>query len=407
MSLSNPSAVGSSDLVSRVKNILLSPQTEWDRIEAEPATIGGIYSGYVIILAAIAPLAQLIHSLVFGYGALGFTYRPPLIGSLVGAVVGYGVSLVMMYVFALVIDGLATNFGGQKDRLMAFKVAAYSGTAAYLAGAFAALPMLGVLGLLGLYSIYLLYLGLPKLMKAPPQQAVGYTAVVIVVMIVIGVVVGAVTAAVEAPFGMGFGMFRHPAQVGSMSGTVNVPGGSVNLGQLDAAAKQAQLAADTMKAAQAGQPAPAGAVTAVAPDVLKALLPDTLAGYPRTEISAAGGGVAGMNATNASATYAKGDSRISLEVSDMGAMGAMAAMAGAANVESSKETATGYEKVGKVDGRLTTEEYDRQSKHGKYSVLVASRFMVEANGDDVSIDDLKGAVSSIGIGRLEGMAHTG
>ena len=32
-------------LVERVKNILVTPKTEWPRIDAEPATIGSIYTG--------------------------------------------------------------------------------------------------------------------------------------------------------------------------------------------------------------------------------------------------------------------------------------------------------------------------------------------------------------------------
>ena len=79
-------------------------------------------------------------------------------------------------------------------------------------------------------------------------------------------------------------------------------------------------------------------------------------------------------------------------------------MASAFNVKSSKETATGYEKVGMVGGRMTQENYDRQSRSGEYSVLVADRFMVSAKGDGVTMDELKAAVSSIDQGRLEGLA---
>jgi hypothetical protein len=52
MTVIEPSAA-SSDLVGRVKRLLLSPSTEWERIDAEPATIKGLYVGYVCILAAI------------------------------------------------------------------------------------------------------------------------------------------------------------------------------------------------------------------------------------------------------------------------------------------------------------------------------------------------------------------
>ena len=40
-------------IVDRVRNMLFVPKEEWPRIAAEPATVGSIYSGYVMMLAAI------------------------------------------------------------------------------------------------------------------------------------------------------------------------------------------------------------------------------------------------------------------------------------------------------------------------------------------------------------------
>ncbi|RYD42182.1 MAG: YIP1 family protein, partial [Sphingomonadales bacterium] len=48
-------------------------------------------------------------------------------------------------------------------------------------------------------GLYLLYLGLPVLMKAPLDKALGYTVVVIIVYIVLFLVVGAVVGALAAP----------------------------------------------------------------------------------------------------------------------------------------------------------------------------------------------------------------
>ena len=182
------------NLVERVKRILLTPRTEWAVIDAEPATTAGLYTGYIMPLAAIGPIAQFIgYSLVgmripFGGGV----YRTPMSSGITGAVVGYVLTLVGVYVLALIIDGLAPSFDGTKSRIQALKVAAYSATAGWLAGIFAIIPMLGILGLLGLYSLYLLYLGLPVLMKAPQEKAMGYTVVVIVAGIVLAVVVATV-----------------------------------------------------------------------------------------------------------------------------------------------------------------------------------------------------------------------
>ena len=47
-------------LVSRVKNILLTPKSEWARMDGERATTASIYVPYVLLLAAIGPVAALI-----------------------------------------------------------------------------------------------------------------------------------------------------------------------------------------------------------------------------------------------------------------------------------------------------------------------------------------------------------
>ncbi len=183
------------------------------------------------------------------------------------------------------------------------------------------------------------------------------------------------------------------------TGTVTIPGGgSVNLGQLEAASKRAQAAAEQM---QSGKVVPA-----TDPEVLKAYLPTSVAGFSRTEVSASGGGAGAIQGSNAEGTYTKGEANIRLAVTDMGAAGAMAGMAGAFNVKGSTETSTSYEKVGRVDGRMTTESYDRTSHHGEYSVLAGDRFMISASGDNVSIDDLKAAVQAIGPAKLEGLAKS-
>src|SRR5205814_7728853 len=76
-------------------------------------------------------------------------------------------TLVGVFVLGLIIDVLAPSFGGVKDNEQSLKVAAYSMTAAWLAGIFSILPSLSMLSLLGLYSLYLLHLGLPVLKHAP------------------------------------------------------------------------------------------------------------------------------------------------------------------------------------------------------------------------------------------------
>jgi hypothetical protein len=187
----NPTGESRVPLVQRVKNILMSPKTEWPVIDSEPATIGGIYKNYVMILAAIPPVCLLIGLLAFGMPYFTF----PMSYLIAQAVLSYVMALIGCYVLALIIDALAPSFGGTKDKVKAFKVAAYASTAAWVVGIFYLLPFLAVLGLIGgLYTLYLLYLGLPVLMKAPADKAVVYTVAIIVAAIVIYIVIGALTS---------------------------------------------------------------------------------------------------------------------------------------------------------------------------------------------------------------------
>ncbi|MGN6270377.1 MAG: Yip1 family protein [Sphingomonas sp.] len=187
-------------IAGRAKRIILQPRAEWARIDAEPMTVRGIMTGWVLPLAAIGPVARLIGALVFGYGFLGLRYRPSVGSAVTTAVLGYISAIVATWVLALVIDALAPSFGGTRNSVQAMKVAAFSATAGWLAGIFGLIPTLMFLGLLGLYSLYLLYLGLPLLMKAPADKALGYTLVTIVVAVVLFVVAGMVTAALSSAF---------------------------------------------------------------------------------------------------------------------------------------------------------------------------------------------------------------
>ena len=180
-----PPIAGPRPLVVRVRSILVEPRSEWGVIDAEPATVGSIYR-YVLIVAAIPAICQAIKFSMVGV----FRITPML--AMQFAITSYIGSLIAVYVLALIINALAPTFGGQKGQIPALKVAAYSATAAWVSGIFVLIPLLGILALVGaLYSLYLLYLGLPVLMKTPPDRSVAYTVVTVIAAIVVFMVIGA------------------------------------------------------------------------------------------------------------------------------------------------------------------------------------------------------------------------
>lgn len=185
-------------LMDRAKSILFEPNATWKVIDAEFTKPGDLYMRYILPLAAVGPLCTAVGMSVFGLRIplVGATFRVPITTAVTQAVVGYVLALVGVFVIAQIINALAPSFGGQKNDVQALKVAAYSSTAAWVAGVFNLIPALALIGLVvSLYSLYLLYAGLPVLMKAPRDKALGYTVVVIIAVIVVALIIGAVSAA--------------------------------------------------------------------------------------------------------------------------------------------------------------------------------------------------------------------
>jgi len=184
------------DIVERVKGIILRPKQEWQTISGETTTIPELYKTYVMVLAAIGPVASIIGMSIVGISVpFAGSFRVSIFSSIWSAIVQYVLTLVGVYVLALIIDALAPTFSGQKRIDQAFKVAAYSHTPGWIVAVVGIIPSLSPLMILGLYGLYLLYLGLPSLMKSPREKSLGYTVAVIIAAIVIFVLIGFISRA--------------------------------------------------------------------------------------------------------------------------------------------------------------------------------------------------------------------
>ena len=191
------------NLVDRVKNILLSPKTEWPVIEQEQTDVKTLYLSYIMILAAIPAIASIIASLLIGGMVGAVAGRAGLGAGMTGgfaighALVSYVITLVVIFVVALIVDALAPTFGGTKSQINALKLVAYSATAGWVASIATVIPILGwIIAIIGsLYGIYLLYLGLPVLMKCPQDKAVVYLVVVVIVYLVLSWILSAILLA--------------------------------------------------------------------------------------------------------------------------------------------------------------------------------------------------------------------
>ena len=413
-------------LVARVKNILLTPKTEWPVIAAEPETIVGLYKNYIFILAAIPAIVGFLKLSIIGISVpfVGGTIRLGVGIGLTQMIITYIVELGVIYLMMLIIDALAPTFGGEKDQVQSLKSIAYAKTAGWV------VSILGLIGLLGsiatiaaaIYGIYLLYIGLPFTKKCPQDRAGGYAAVTIILGFLLALILGVVLASITGISG---------AMAGAMSGgfqssstyTPDKTGGA--LGALAAIGQRAQEAGKKMDAAEKSgdknaQAAAAGQmlgavlgggsqVEALAPDALKPFLPDTLAGLPRASFSVQKQSPIGVQVSIAEASYhnASGGPSYDLTVTDMGGAKGLMALAGFANVEEEKQSDHGYEKTYHQNGQLVNEKWNN-SGNGEYTVVLGDRFVVAVKASGVAnVDALKAALGGVNLAGLEALKTQG
>ncbi len=149
------------------------------------------------------------------------------------------------------------------------------------------------------------------------------------------------------------------------------------------------------------------AITAIEGDKLKVLLPETLAGMKRISASAEKNQMMGVDMSHAESEYeGQADASIRLTITDVGNLsGPMKlGMTAWTMTQYSRETDTGYEKTATYSGFKGMEEYNKQDKSGTIRVFVSERFVVELEGNSVTMDTLKQALSQVDIKKVAAAA---
>lgn len=407
-------------VLERAQAILLRPRETWPTIAGEDDSIARVYKSYLIYLAAIPAVAGFIGQSLVGVGAFGITVRVPIVQGLVGMVVGYAMSLAMVLVMALVANALAPRFGGQAQLLKAFQLIAYGATAGWLGGVFSVLPSLAMLGVLAaLYSVYLIYRGVPVLMRVPQAKAVGYTAALIACGVVAALVVGLVTSLVTPRSGglgglgglgsaVGTGPLGRTATDAAVNITLPGTGITIDTAKVEAANRrmeEAQSRGDTQAAGQAMGDMMSAALggkggAPLAPETLRAMLPEALGSMPRTAVEARSEAAMGIQFTNVSAQYAEGERLIEVRMQDIGAVPALAiGMAAWSRSTVDRETPDEVERVYRRDGTAIKEEYRKDGTSASLVMLLPNGVLLEGSGN-LPMDELRAALQAVPAGQV-------
>lgn len=352
-------------LVARVRGLLLSPAAEWDIIDKEDTTPVRLVVGYVAPLVLLPVVAMVVGLAWVGVLVAGEQHRAPLPWVGFSALLFFALTIAAVFLFALVLNWLAPRFGAQRSYPQAFKVAAYSITAAMVAGVLTVSPALGVVALLGAaYSLYLLFVGAPKVMHAPPHSAVNYAIVATFTAVGLALVVGLASMAAAGPTASLLPeLARLPDFAGSGAAT---PVADVREQNSTLPAAAGELRAGAPGSAAAGD--------------LRGAAPSAIGNLNRVAVGVERRGIAGARTVELDAEYRNGRRYIVLQIVYSESIAETIGFGGPATSEFVRETADGYSRRRRVGEAIIAEEWNEASRTGSYARLVHDRFYVRASG---------------------------
>ena len=145
-------------------------------------------------------------------------------------------------------------------------------------------------------------------------------------------------------------------------------------------------------------------LTPLTNEELKKVLPETLMGLKRVELSV--GDASMMNLVSAEAKYKDENKRIELQIMD-GAGETGSAMVSilmmGINVDKEKITETGFEKSAEINGMkaIVSEDKNGESINSKIQMIAKNRYLMTLTGTGVSYEELKSALGEINMSGLK------
>lgn len=144
------------------------------------------------------------------------------------------------------------------------------------------------------------------------------------------------------------------------------------------------------------------AVEPVSFQELKELLPETLAGIPRTEAEGQSNNTTGFKVSVAKGQYSNEEKSINLDIMDLGGIGgfAVAGMAAWTLADAEKENSSGYERTIKLDGHKGFEKYDNTTNYGELKLFYNERYLISLDAQNLSMDEIKAAYRKLDLAKL-------
>ena len=184
--------------LSRIKGILLAPQSEWDAVARDMPSASALLRSYLLPLSLLTPVATTIGMLFFDtrwnaeYGYSILRDRAPFI-----AMATYVFQIASVYLLAAVLYLLARTERRAPSFLVALQVAVFGSIPVQLSGVFLVIPFGVVVSLIAMmYAFYLYYLGAERLIGVRQADSAMFIGVTMICMILLSSIIGAIASAI-------------------------------------------------------------------------------------------------------------------------------------------------------------------------------------------------------------------
>jgi hypothetical protein len=173
-------------IINHIGGILKNPAAHFEAASLEERSVSDLFFGYILILAAIPPIAGLIGTTQFGWSfAAGATVKLTFASALKISIAYYLAILVAIYTLAKLIQWISRTYGGEQSLERCLALTSYTATPMFLIGALQIYPVMWLNYIAGLpvlaYTVYLLYIGTPIMMRIPREQGFLFASAILAV----------------------------------------------------------------------------------------------------------------------------------------------------------------------------------------------------------------------------------
>jgi Yip1 domain len=178
--------------VDTIKNVIISPETEWDLIARDAISLTKLTRLYIIPLALIAPIATTIGMHIFDLrwsAKAGYAVPRNRIWNV--GITNFVLEVITVFLIAATFYGMARTEGVRCSFLDATKVAVFGAAPLMLSGALLIMPISVVACMFVMvYSMALYYAGVQRVLGIHKDNAAIFVAMSMAIMCLVSALIG-------------------------------------------------------------------------------------------------------------------------------------------------------------------------------------------------------------------------